>query len=212
MRLDLTFHASDTTPNPPAIDIRTLKPWGGPMTADSYSATVRVGPDGLPIGQFSHIQLYTLDANGRPMDWGSNETASRLTLRQLLDIADMQPDDGFTRDQKMDWLLFSGLDRWGSPLRAEYSDGKWWQATDIRIINAVYARNPVQVLSTTTRRVQWRGVWQTVPMCRIRTGWDVVHDVTCVNHSDVPILPRGRIVLPLVTRTEHVEVMERWLA
>lgn len=209
MTFRLTFR---TSTEPPAPVIRTLKAWGGAMTADSYSATVRVGPDGLPIGQFSHIQLYTLDANGRPMDWGSNESASRLTLAQLLDIADMQPTgDGFTLNQKMEWLLYGGSDRWGAPMRAHYTDGKWWQATDIRIINAVYARNPVQVLSTTERRVQWKGVWQTVPMCRIRTGRDVVHEVTCVDRNDRPILPKGKIVLPLVTRTEHVEVMERWL-
>lgn len=177
------------------------------MIADGFDARQRGN-----VGQFCMVTPYILRADGSWVGtWSSNSNHSPIDLNR---IAAMQTADEFDRDTKMRWLTigesgeFDGS--WGSPCACT---GDWRTATDGRMIGAVYAGNPVTVLETRTMTVRFNERIETVPMCRIQTGWDVVHKVTVIdrNNNNFGDRPRGRIYLPIWTQYAEYWLMERWL-
>jgi hypothetical protein len=215
MTITITVTQDKPQPSP---TIRRLKRWAEDtgMIADNYSVFVRL-VDGVPIGQFSHIQLYMLDGLGDWIgSWSSNDIFSSLTPNDLTRIAAMQITDGYTLAQKMNWLMYGGSGQWGGVMQAVYpTSARWMEAVNIKQIGAAYANNNVTILDTRTFvNVPYNGKeGAAVPMSRIKTGWDVIHEVTCVSKNDVTMsTPVGKVYLPLITKTDSVWVMNRWLA
>lgn len=194
--------------------LRRLKSWGSDqiMIADNYSVTKRLVNGGV-MGQFSLVNLYMLDSNGNwAGTWSANELYTSLISVDVARIGALQTPDEYTVDQKMNWLFFGGRDIWGAPL-AGYYEKDWRQASNPRMIGAVYAGNSVEVFEERVfHDVFFNGRTESeIVMSRIRTGWEVIQEVTAVDDLDRPILPKGRIILPILTRHASCWVMNRWL-
>lgn len=212
MKLDLTFRPS--APPPPAPVIRRVKWWGedAGMIADTYSVTKRL-VNGQMVGQFQLVNVWSLYADGTPVgSWSANDTAAVITYDDWLHIGALQVPDRFDVQAKMKWLSAPALPNgWGSPINAVVGND-WQQVTgQIRQINAVFSGNTVEVLETRTMTLRWQSRWETVPMCRVKTGREVVHEVWGVNLRDEKFTPKGHVYLPLNCRTAHTWLMERWL-
>ena len=111
----------------------------------------------------------------------------------------------------MQHISCAGADVWGQAIRATYSPSSNWRAaTAIKINQAVYAGNPVEILE---RRGMTVDTFGTVPMVRIKTGWDQVHVYTAVTRDNVHYTEvKGRIVLPLLPKLGYEWwILERWL-
>jgi hypothetical protein len=63
------------------------------------------------------------------------------------------------------------------------------------------------------RRIMTVDTFGTVPMVRIKTGWDCIHIYTAVTAANVHYTEvKGKIVLPLLPKTGHEWwLLERWL-
>ncbi len=200
------FHVSFGSPN-----IRTVKKWGTPqMVADGYSAKIRVDPvTGEPVGQFALVQVYQLDSSGRYIgSMAANQTYKSLTRIEMITIAAQQTPDECTVDQKMVWLTDGCDGDWGAVIKCSTD---WQTTTDAKLIGAVYAGQPVEVLEQRTfTNVLWQGnIEASVPMSRIQVG--TIQKVTVVDKNDnYGERPKGVIYLPLWFR-ETPWIFDRWL-
>ena len=219
MRIDIRF-TSDTTPNPAPL-IRTLIRWDNPIAlADGYGAPNRLNPaTGLPIGQFAMCPLYITDqARTWVKSWAENSLATRLTPAELQKIASLQVPDTYTVKQKMGWLTAaSDAQGWGSPINTRGED--YTVATDIRMITAVYAGQPVELTGEQmTRSVEINGHTNFELLHRVKAfspgQWTRANAqlVTAVSRDNVYTeMTKGKIYLPLYYGDRQAWVLNRWL-
>lgn len=189
------------------LNLRTLKGWDDHvMMADGFSAFARPDATGNPIGQFALVTPYIVRGGAWVGTWSSNSNAYKLTPAQVEAIQAMQVANGFTLKQKWGWLTYGGADTWGAPLRIA-PDGT------VKIIAAVYAGNPVEVLERRDILLSFNGAAGMVSMSRIRTGFSVVHDVTTVDRNNTFYMqtPVGIVKLPLFANSDEWWLMDRWL-
>lgn len=203
----------------PTSEVATLKNWGGSMTADTFSTSVRLVA-GKPMGQFALINVARF-AGSTFVDWGGNSGSVALTLNQYLRIASLQDTDTPVA-VKVGWLMYGGQDTWGAPMKGLYPDtARWMQATNIRMISAVYAGQQVEILERKPMTVFWNGKRETVTMCRVKDyapdTWNAANMilVSVVDAADRPgTMPNanvGRVKLPVWFGGYSGWVMERWL-
>lgn len=187
---------------------RTVRKWGAAgMVADTYSATVRT-INGQPVGQFGLVQVYQLVNGVYIGDMSANTTFCNISHSEMLAIADLQTADEYSVDTKMNWLTNGGSGAWGCPMSCT---GDWQTATDGKLIGAVYAGQPLEVLEQRTfTNVRWNGkIEAEVPMSRIKPG--TLQKVTVVDQADrYGEKPKGIVWLPLKFRGE-AWIFDRWL-
>jgi hypothetical protein len=195
---------SDATPN-----LRRLKKWSELNPDDGFSSARGQAP-GQTAGQQALYTPYTL-LNGIFPGWGANYNSPQISNADWLRIASMQVADSYSVDAKMNHLASGGEGKWGQAIKATYSSSsEWMTATNIQMNQCVYADNLVEILERKTMTVNTFG---TVPMVRIRTGWDQVHVYTAVNAANEHYTEvKGKIVLPLIPKSGYEWwLLERWL-
>lgn len=201
------------TPPTTTPEIRRVILWSNPIAiADGFSSS-RGQPEGQTQGQQALFTPYLIErATGKWAGaWGANQNSPSLTNADVLRIGAMQTDDEFSVDVKMSHIMAGGKGQWGQAMMATFDPSSNWQAaTNIRINQAVYAGNNVEVLEHKTMTVDTFG---TVPMVRIRTGWDQSHIYTSVNAANNHIWrTKGFIYLPLYARPGwDWWLLDRWL-
>jgi hypothetical protein len=210
---------------PPASTRRTLIKWENPISIrDGYSVYARPDPiTGKPVGQFAFYTPYLIDnTTGKWVGtWSANQAATILTLDQYLKIMSLQSydSDGISLQQKVKWLTDGGNDTWGAPIRATYPDAASWAlATNIKMIAAVYAGQPVEVVDHSSFTVLFNNKTETIPMSRIHTTppaeWtrENMMLVTAVNDSNVYYdRPQGLVRLPVWFGDRQAWLPDRWL-
>jgi hypothetical protein len=208
MELKVSINISDTTPNPA---IRTLKKWSeltDPLDLAEFSSA-RGAPEGQTLPQ---QEIYTplLLNNGVWIgSWSVNGNSPAITNADLQRIASMQKADSYSVSDKMTHITAGGSGKWGQAIMATYAPSpNWIAAKDIRMNLCVYAGNRVEILE---RKVMTVDTFGTVPMVRIKTGWDQVHVYTAVTRDNVHYEEvKGRIVLPLYPKYDWW-LKESWL-
>lgn len=191
-------------------DIRTLKLWSQLNPDDGFSSE-RGQQAGQTAGQQELYTPYLLNNGVWSGSWGANDNSPQITNADWLRIASLQKADTFTVATKMNHLASGGEGAWGQAIKATYpSSSEWVKAGDIQINQCVYAGNQVEVLERKTMTVDTFG---TVPMVRIKTGWDCIHLYTAVTASNVHYTEvKGRIYLPLLPKAGYEWwLLERWL-
>jgi hypothetical protein len=211
----------DTTPK------RTLIRWDNPIAIeDGYCTDIRRNPaTGELVGQFAMCPVYLTDMQGVWVkSWAENSLATLLTPSDLQRIATLQSADivngvAYTVKQKMGWLCAdSVLNGWGSPINTRGED--YTIATNIKMITAVYAGQPVKLTGETmTRPIELNG----------KSNFELLHRVTAYNPSQwmrensmlVTAVSKsnvytentkGRIVLPVWFGSERkAYILDRWL-
>ena len=202
-----TLHREVVTPAPV---LRYLKKWSELNPDDGFSSA-RGAPAGQTLGQQALYTPYLVKDGIWVGNWGVNQNSPMITNADWLRIASMQIADSYTVKDKMNHLACGGGGVWGQAIMATYpSSSEWKAATGIRMNQAVYAGNPVEILE---RRVMTVDTFGNVPMVRIKTGWDCVHVYTAVTRDNVHYTEvKGRIVLPLLARAGYEWwILERWL-
>lgn len=200
---------SDTTPNPPPSgNIRMLRTWAQltePKDIEEFSSK-RGAPEGQTLPQQAIYTPYLTLNDVWIGSWSVNGNSPAITNADLQRIGAMQSRDSFTPDEKMSHISAGGKDAWGQAIRATYDPSTNWRAAvNIRMNQCPYAENPVEVLE---RRVMTVDTFGTVPMVRIKTGWDCVHVYTAVTRDNVHYTEvKGKIVLPLLAKAGY----EWWL-
>jgi hypothetical protein len=119
----------------------------------------------------------------------------------------------------MNWLTKGGVGTWGNPIQAKYPKSDQWSlATDIKMIAAVYAGQPVEVIDHFSFTVNFNGKIESVPMSRIRTHpmseWTRENCilVTAVNDQNQYYdRPQGYVRLPVWFGDRQAWVFDRWL-
>jgi hypothetical protein len=213
--------------NPPPVGgiTRTLIKWDNPIAIrDGYSSARPDPATGLPIGQFCMCPLYITDQAGNWVKyWAENSLATRLSVADLQKIAALQVPDvvngtAYSVKQKMGWLCAAGSsDGWGSPINTKGQD--YTVATDVRIITAVYAGQPITLTGETmTRQVDLQGNinWELLHRVKAYNPAQWTRDncqlVTAVSKDNVYTEnTKGRIVLPVYFGNRQAWVLNRWL-
>src|SRR5512143_2079005 len=102
------------------VGLMRVKRWDeSPMPEDGFSVWARL-VNGQVMGQFALVTPYIEGAG----TFSANSNATRLTTNNLFQIADLQIEDAFTLQQKMNWLMHggevdaNGTPTWGAPMRA----------------------------------------------------------------------------------------------
>jgi hypothetical protein len=196
---------SDTTPN-----LRTLKTWAQLNPDDGFSSARGCAP-GQTQGQQELYTPYLLNNGVWAGSWGANQNSPTISNADFLRIASLQVADSYSVDDKMIHISAGGDGAWGQAIQATYSpSSNWRSATNIKMNQAVYGGNQVEVLE---RRIMTVDTFGTVPMVRIKTGWDCIHIYTAVTAANVHYTEvKGKIVLPLLPKTGHEWwLLERWL-
>ena len=210
MRIDVTIlpNSSDTTPN-----LRALRKWSeltDPLDVAEFSSA-RGAPEGQTLPQQEIYAPYLMIVGKWVGSWSVNGNSPEISNADLQRIASMQVADSFSVDAKMTHITAGGKAEWGQAIMATYTPSSNWKAaTNIRMNQCPYGGNTVEVLE---RRVMTVDTYGTVPMVRIKTGWDCVHVYTAVTRDNVHYEQvKGRIVLPLLARAGcEWWILERWL-
>lgn len=209
LSVSITFpNSSDTTPN-----LRTLKKWSeltDPLDISEFSSA-RGAPEGQTLPQQQIYTTYLMIDDKWVGDWSVNAQSVTISNADLQRIGAMQSTDTFTPDEKMSHVTGAGSGKWGQAIQATYTPSSNWKAAvNIRMNQCPYGGNTVEVLE---RRVMDVDTYGTVPMVRIKTGWDQVHTYTAVTRDNVHYTEvKGRIVLPLLARAGcEWWILERWL-
>lgn len=191
-------------------NLRTLKKWSDLNPNDGFSSA-RGQPDGQTLGQQALYTPYLVKDGVWAGAWGANQNSPEISNADFLRIGSMQIADSYSVTAKMQHISCGGDGVWGQAIMATYSPSSNWQAaTKIKINQAVYAGNPVEVLE---RKIMTVDTFGTVPMVRIKTGWDQVHVYTAVTSANVHYTEvKGKIVLPLLAKAGYEWwILERWL-
>ena len=193
--------------------------WDNPTAIrDGYCTDAR-RVNGELIGQFCMAPIYVTDmADVWEGTWAENTMATRLTQNELHKIAALQEADEYTVNQKMGWLC-AGIqsDGWGSPINTKGED--WQTATDIKMITACYAGQPVTLTGETLiRRITLSGNTNMEKLHRVKTYppavWTRANSqiVTAVSRNNVYTEnTKGKIVLPMWFGDRKAFVLDRWL-
>ena len=193
-----------------ASNFRTLRKWSELNPDDGFSSA-RGQPVGQTAGQQALYTPYLVKDGVWVGSWGANTNSPQITNEDWLRIAAIQVADTYTVKDKMNHLACGGAGIWGQAIKASYpSSAKWMTATNIYMNQCVYAGNQVEILERKTMTVDTYG---TVPMVRIKTGWDCVHVYTAVTAANVHYWEvKGKIVLPLLPKAGwEWWLLERWL-
>jgi hypothetical protein len=212
MQITITF---------PTSNIRQLIRWDNPIAiADGYCASCRP-IDGEPIGQFTMCPMYITDLAGNwENTWSENQMATPLSNAEWLQISLLQTADEYTTSQKMNWLGWGGQNTWGAPIRATYPSGdKWMEATNIKLITAVYADQFVEIIGHQNLLINFNNKTEVVGLSQIRTyppsEWDkpmATQFVTAVNaNNEYQARPKGLVKLPIYFGNRLAWVFDRWL-
>jgi hypothetical protein len=194
----------------PASNIRTLKKWSELNPDDGFSSA-RGQPPGETAGQQALYAPYLMRDGVWAGTWSVNQNSPVVLYEDWLRIASMQVADSFSVADKMRHLSNGGEGTWGQAIQATYAPSSNWQnATNIKMNQAVYAGNKVEILERRTMTIDTFG---TVPMVRIKTGWSCVHIYTAVTKDNVHYWEvKGKIVLPLLPKAGYEWwLLERWL-
>ena len=210
MRIDVTVlpNSSDTN-----SELRTLRKWSeltDPLDISEFSSA-RGAPEGQTLPQQQIYTTYLMIDDKWVGDWSVNAQSVTISNADLQRIGAMQSTDTFTPDEKMSHVTGAGSGKWGQAIQATYTPSSNWKAAvNIRMNQCPYGGNTVEVLE---RRVMDVDTYGTVPMVRIKTGWDQVHVYTAVTRDNVHYEQvKGRIVLPLLARAGcEWWILERWL-
>ena len=210
MRIDVTVlpNSSDTN-----SELRTLRKWSeltDPLDISEFSSA-RGAPEGQTLPQQQIYTTYLMIDDKWVGDWSVNAQSVTISNADLQRIGAMQIKDTFTPDEKMSHVTGAGSGKWGQAIQATYTPSSNWKAAvNIRMNQCPYGGNTVEVLE---RRVMDVDTYGTVPMVRIKTGWDQVHVYTAVTRDNVHYTEvKGRIVLPLLARAGcEWWILERWL-
>ena len=210
MRIDVTVlpNSSDTN-----SELRTLRKWSeltDPLDISEFSSA-RGAPEGQTLPQQQIYTTYLMIDDKWVGDWSVNAQSVTISNADLQRIGAMQSTDTFTPDEKMSHVTGAGSGKWGQAIQATYTPSSNWKAAvNIRMNQCPYGGNTVEVLE---RRVMDVDTYGTVPMVRIKTGWDQVHVYTAVTRDNVHYTEvKGRIVLPLLARAGcEWWILERWL-
>ena len=152
----------EQVPDPAPVEQWVLKPWHELTGVDA----LRLNANGLD--QFGYYPPFIRNADGVWCgDWSVNNNWSYLTHADMLKIAEMQIDDDFTVEQKMQYLTAWG-DSWGNPMRVP-GGLPWYQAPLVKMIGAYYAGQVVEVLERRSIYCEWQGVKGYVPMSRVKS-------------------------------------------
>src|SRR5512143_522267 len=94
------------------VGLMRVKRWDeAPMPADGFSVWARK-VNGQVFGQFALVTPYIEGAG----TFSANSNATKLTTHNMFQIADLQIEDAFTLQQKMNRLMGSGeVDASGKP-------------------------------------------------------------------------------------------------
>ena len=204
MKIDITFT------RPPAGNVRKLRKWSELNPDDGFSSA-RGAPAGQTLPQQALYTPYLLLNGVWAGTWSVNANSPTITNADFLRIASLQVADSFSVSDKMRHISAGGSGQWGQAIMATYNPSSNWQAaTGIRINQCVYAGNQVEILERKTMTVDTFG---TVPMVRIKTGWDQVHIYTAVTKDNVHYWEvKGKIILPLLPKAGYEWwLLERWL-
>jgi hypothetical protein len=212
----MTLSISITFPQPNHTR-RQLIRWDNPIAIqDGYSAQFRGN-----IGQFTMCPVYVTDQAGKwEGTWAENQMATPLTNDQMLQIAALQTADEFTVSQKMNWLMWGGTNTWGGPMKATYAKGSLWrEATNIKMITAVYADEWVEVIGHQNLFVDFADKKEVVGLSEIKTyqpnEWtlpNATQKVTAVTDENVyQERPKGLVRLPIYFGNRRAWVFDRWL-
>ena len=204
---------------------RQLIRWDNPIALkDGYGTPNRL-VDGKLIGQFCMCPVYLTHPDGAWVkSWAENSLAAKLTPANLRQIESMQIEDvaggiTYTVKQKMGWLCAaSTADGWGSPINTRGVD--YTAATEVKMITAVYAGQPLELTGETmTRPIDINGHKNFELLWRIKayppsqwtraTSQLVTAASASNNHTENT---KGKIVLPVFFGdTRPAWVMNRWL-
>ena len=201
--------------------IRTIRKWDDPiMQADAYDAQHRGN-----VGQFGVINPCITDGAGVwAGSFSSNQLATSLSSEDLIRIAMLQTiEPESTLQAKMNWLMYDGGGEWGAPMQGTYSAAaNWYKATNIKMIAACYAGQPVEIIDRRVIRCTYNGVTADVPMSRVRTfqplEWSqpgalmlvsVVDDKN--NYGEMASANIGRVRLPIYAGGRQIWLFDRWL-
>lgn len=199
---------------------RTLIKWDNTIALRDGYGTLNRLVNGELMGQFAMCPIYLTNPDGTWVkSWAENSLASRLTPANLLRIAAMQIEDSHTVKQKMGWLCAasSAGDGWGSPINTRGVD--FATATDIKMITAVYAGQPLELTGEsmvrqvdinghTNMELLWR-IREFLPAEWTRGNCQIVTAVSATNNYTENT--KGRIVLPVYFGGRAAYVLDRWL-
>jgi hypothetical protein len=217
IQISIIPYIQDTTPKP---IYRTLIRWDNPIAiSDGYCTDAR-RVNGELIGQFCMAPLYITNMLGEwEKSWAENSMATRLAPADLLKIASMQIADTYSVEQKMGWLCAASLSNgWGSPINTGGED--YTVATDIKMITAVYAGQPLELTGEVmTRPIELNGNYNFEKLHRVKAyspdTWTRANcqTVTAVSKNNVYTEnTKGMIVLPVWFGSERkAYVLDRWL-
>jgi hypothetical protein len=200
---------------------RAIRLWSDPiMQADGYDANLRGN-----VGQFAVVSPYVTHNGVWEGTFSSNQIATPLTSADLLKISMLQTiEPGTTLQAKMNWLMYAGTGNWGAPMQANYpSSSQWAQATNIKMIAAVYAGQEVEVVERKVIRCTFNAKTADVPMSRIKTyapsEWSNPRAMMLVSvvdadnrYGEMPNANVGRVRLPIWFGTgREAWLFDRWL-
>lgn len=198
---------------PPPSNVRYLKKWSeltDTLDIQEFSSA-RGAPEGGTLPQQAIYTPYLMASGVWVGSWSVNGNSPMISNADLQCIGAMQTDDTFNVNEKMTHVSGAGSGKWGQAIQATYTPSSNWKAAvNIRMNQCPYAGNPVEVLE---RRVMTVDTFGTVPMVRIKTGWDQVHVYTAVTRDNVHYTEvKGKIVLPLLAKAGYEWwILERWL-
>lgn len=193
----------------PVSDIRVMKLWSELNPDDGFSSA-RGQPEGKTAGQQALYTPYLVKDGVWAGSWGANQNSPFISNADVLRVGGLQRADEVSVDIKMAYIMAGGTNSWGQAIRATFpSSSRWREATNIQMNQVVYAGNKVEVLE---RKVMNIDTFGTVPMLRIKTGWDQVHIYTGVTDSNAHIWKsKGYVYLPLLPKTGYDWwILERW--
>ncbi len=202
---------------PRTVTRRQLIRWDHPVAiADAYCAACRPDDLGRAQGQYSMAPVH-IPGTG---NYSENTNATPITNAEMRKIAALQIPDTYSVAQKMNWAMDGGNDTWGQIMRATYSGGNDWQnATNIRMIAAVWAGQWVEVVERAEFITTLNDKRETSKMSRIRTyqpdEWHLpfaTQLVTSVTKENVySEQPHGRFWWPIYFGNRAAWVFDRWL-
>ena len=185
---------------------------------DGYCSFCRPNDEGEAQAQYSMAPVY-IPGTG---NFSENTNATPITNAQMLKIASLQfPNSQFTIDQQMNWAMDGGNNTWGQIMRASYLNGSLWRdATNIKMIAAVYAGETVEILEYRDILLRdFDGGIRMTPMARIRTfqpdewgdegSMQYVTAVTVNNKHGYS--PKGMFRMPIYFGNREAWVFARWL-
>lgn len=207
----MKFNVSLTSVSDTTLNLRRLKKWSELNPDDGFSSARGQLP-GQTAGQQALYTPYLLLNGVWSGSWGANDNSPQITNTDWRKIADLQvADNSYSVKDKMNHLAWGGGGVWGQAIKATYpSSSEWLTATNIQMNQCVYANNWVTILE---RKIMTIDTFGTVPMVRIKTGWDCIHVYTAVTAGNVHYTEvKGKIVLPLLPKAGYEWwLLERWL-